>query len=183
MLILSNLPNQSERRRRQQGYSAELDELRDVEADRLDRITRDHDREMKDISEKSNLNIQDRQRRNDKSNENWQRERLEIIREELDKKEQVAIKTLREQSSAELNMVLTRLETQSASEVQGLTDDGEGNIDMKRDQYEKERVKVKEEETVMMSRYALEREKEDLAKEEVSENQPNDIRERNSSHN
>jgi len=65
-------------------------------------------------------------------------------------------------------MVLARLEAQHQNEVQSLTDDGEQNLHSKKDDYEKEKIRIKEEETVLMSRYAVEKEKEEIIAEEVN---------------
>jgi len=159
---------ESERKRRNNTYASELAELREIEGERLAEMSRAHEQEMKSIHEKREFAIAEKQRQNAAANENWQRLRLEEIREDVEKRELTQIKALREQSNAELEMVLSRLEAQSANEVQGINDDGKMNLETKKSEYDKEKEKIKEEEAVMMSRFALEKEKEEISREECN---------------
>jgi len=66
-----------------------------------------------------------------RAGENWQRERLEELRGEVLEKEKAAFITLLEQSKAELNMVIARLQSQNVEEVGAASGEVEKAVEAK----------------------------------------------------
>jgi hypothetical protein len=157
-----------ERRRRVSGYNAELEDIRQTEADRMSRFLQEHEAQLASLQQQKQDAMEQRQENMAEQMQNWQRERLMQLRQEQHVKDESARRALREQSEAELGMVLAKLEAQTSEERNGI----EGKVQSQLENYtmnlRKEEERLCQEEQTLMGRFAQEHEKVQSLQEEVS---------------
>ena len=107
---------ETERRRRVQEYSSELEQLRSDENERLNKLAKEHESEMEAMMQRREDSLSEKKENLDEETGNWQRRRLMEIRQDAIEKDKDTYAALREQSEAELEMVIAKLEAQAKEE-------------------------------------------------------------------
>ena len=110
----------------------------------------------------------DRTQNLDEETANWQRRRLMEIRQDAVGKDKDTYTALREQSEAELDMVIAKLEAQAKEERAGIEEAMEKQLNSLKGNLSVSENRAVEEEQVAMGRYAVDHEKTQILHEEVS---------------
>ncbi len=160
---------EAERRKRSSLYTNEIDEARSVEQERFAKLQAQHDRDMRALSEEKEEAVSAERDRVDGDLERWQRQRIVEIRSEQAERDKETERLLLEQSDAELELVIAKLDAQAVEERGRVDRECQESVDTVVKTYHQVESKMAEEEALLMDRYAVEREKIALAQEEVSE--------------
>jgi hypothetical protein len=158
---------ESERRRRVATYNNELEELRQMEMKAVEKESRAHEDSMAVIREEKERRLEEKREEGEEQLRAWQRSRLREIQQEVDVSFRKTHAAIKEQSEAELEMVLAKLEAQAAEEKKTI----ESQVDSELESFEKVLAegeqREKEAEQIVMGRYALDHEKAQILQEEV----------------
>ncbi|GMH76669.1 hypothetical protein TL16_g07161, partial [Triparma laevis f. inornata] len=159
---------ETERRRRVTEYGEEMEEGRRKAEERLGKMEKEHEEEVKVMMEKREEVTFGKKEDLEEETKLWQRRKLEELRESANKNEKEVFDSLREQSEGELDMVIAKLEAQARQERSEIESTVEKGLAVVKNNLESSEVKATEEEQLIMDRYAIDHEKAQLLQEEVA---------------
>ncbi|GMI13363.1 hypothetical protein TrVE_jg3004 [Triparma verrucosa] len=159
---------ENERRRRVAEYAAEMEEARRAGEERFSKLANEHEEEIQSMMAKRSDAVVEKKDNLDSETSIWQRRQLEQIRASFNAQEKEAFASLRDQSTAELDMVIAKLEAQAKQERMEICSAVEKTLQPYKSSLQTSEVKATEEEQLIMDRYAIDHEKAQLLQEEVA---------------
>jgi len=143
---------ENERRRRVATYNNELEELRQMEMKAIEKEVLAHENAMVGLREEKERRLKERREVGEEQLRSWQRSQLRDIQGEIERNFRKTEAAIKEQSEAEFEMVLAKLEAQAADERGALESHAETELESFKQVLTEGEAREKEAEQVIMDR-------------------------------